>query len=162
MLLFAPVAGILVSRIGTRPMTVIGAAVTGIGCALMIPVQSYASLLAVEFVVGSGIGIVNAGMINLLVLTVDPRDMGLATSMSAVFRNVGSSIGAPLSGSLLATFVIAYFGFNFPARVAFQWSFALAAVAFAFAGGFILFGREVLGRHAQPLPEAPSATGASP
>jgi len=162
MLLFAPVAGILVSRIGTRPMTVIGAAVTGIGFALMIPVQSYASLLAVEFVVGSGIGIVNAGMINLLVLTVDPRDMGLATSMSAVFRNVGSSIGAPLSGSLLATFVIAYFGFNFPARVAFQWSFALAAVAFAFAGGFILFGREVLGRHAQPLPEAPSATGASP
>lgn len=151
MLVFAPVAGILVSRVGTRPITVIGAAVTGLGFLLMVPVQSYDSLLAVEFVVGSGIGIVNAGMINLLVLTVDPRDMGLATSMSAVFRNVGSAIGAPLSGSLLATFTTSYFGQSLPAHDAFAWSFGLAAVAFLFAGGFILFGREVLGRRARPL-----------
>ncbi len=146
MLLFAPVAGILVSRIGTRPITLIGAAVTGVGFLLAVPAQSLGSLLVVEFLVGAGIGIVNAGMINLLVLTVDPRDMGLATSMSAVFRNIGSALGAPISGSLLSTFTIAEYGQSAPAFVAFQWAFAIAAITFAFAGGFILFGREVLGQ----------------
>jgi hypothetical protein len=135
-----------------------------VGFLMAIPVQPLWSLLTVEFVVGAGIGIANAGMINLLVLTVDPREMGLATSMSAVFRNVGSSIGAPLSGSLLATFTVSVVGFGFPSHLAFQWSFALAAVAFAFAGGFMVFGREVLGRHAAPRTEEPSPAlaGSSP
>jgi MFS family permease len=150
MLIFAAIAGTLVSRLGTRPMTAIGSAITGLGFLLAIPAQPLESLLAVEFLIGAGIGITNAGMINLLVLTVNPRDMGLATSMSAVFRNVGSSLGAPLSGSLLATYTISVLGFGFPSRVAFEWSFALAAIAFAFAGGFMIFGREVLGRHAVP------------
>ncbi len=161
MLIFAPIAGILVSRIGTRPITVIGAAITGAAFLLAIPAQSLVSLLAVEFVVGAGIGIVNAGMINLLVLTVDPRDMGLATSMSAVFRNVGSSLGAPISGSLLTTYVVIRFGVPVPAFVSFQWAFALAAIAFVFAGGFILFGREVLGRRpsAATRTDAPNVLG---
>jgi MFS family permease len=148
MLLFAAIAGVLVSRVGTRPMTVIGASITGVGFLLAIPSQPMWSLLAVEFLVGAGIGITNAGMINLLVLTVDPREMGLATSMSAVFRNVGSSFGAPLSGSLLASFTISVLGFGFPTHLAFEWSFAIAAASFAFAAGFILLGREVLGRRA--------------
>jgi MFS family permease len=166
MLIFAAIAGVLVSRLGTRPMTVIGAAIAGVAFLLAIPVQPLWSLLAVEFVVGAGIGILNAGMINLLVLTVNPRDMGLATSMSAVFRNVGSSIGAPLSGSLLASFTVSYVGFNFPNHLAFEWSFGLAAVAFVFAGGFVLFGREVLGRHAARRTEestpAPAASLSGP
>lgn len=156
MLVTAPIAGILVSRVGARPMTVVGAAIAGIGFLLAIPAQPLGSLLAVEFVVGAGIGVLNAGMINLLVLTVDPRDMGLATSMSAVFRNVGSSIGAPLSGSLLASFTVSFLGLRFPSHVAFEWSFGLAALAFVFAGGFVLFGREVLGRHAALPTEGPT------
>jgi MFS family permease len=160
MLIFAALAGIFVTRVGTRPMTVIGAAITCVAFLLAIPVQPLWSLLVVEFVVGAGIGILNSGMINLLVLTVDPRDMGLATSMSAVFRNVGSSLGAPLSGSLLASFTVSALGFNFPSHLAFEWSFALAAIAFVFAGGFVILGREVLGRHAVPRSEgaAPAIT----
>jgi MFS family permease len=146
MLVFAPIAGVIVSRTGARPLTAIGAAAAGVAFLAAIPSQSLGSLLVVEFFVGAGIGVLNAGMINLLVLTVDPRDMGLATSMSAVFRNIGSSVGAPLSGSLLTTFTVVFLGFVFPAHLAFEWSFAIAAVAFACAGGFAFFGREVLGR----------------
>ncbi len=149
MLIFAAVAGVLVSRVGTRPMTAIGAAITAAAFVAAIPHHSLDTLLVVEFFIGAGIGIVNAGMINLLVLTVDPREMGLATSMSSVFRNVGSSIGAPLSGSLLATFVTGLVlpGFGpLPSFLAFQVSFGIAAAAFLFAGGFVAFGREVLGR----------------
>ncbi len=161
MLIFAAVAGVFVSRVGTRPMTVIGATVTAVAFLLAVPAQSLTSLLAVEFLVGAGIGVTNAGMINLLVLTVDPRDMGLATSMSSVFRNVGSAIGAPLSGSLLATFTVTVFGYHFPSHVAFEWSFAVAAIACALGAVFILFGREVLGRRAVVAPEpiaAPTET----
>jgi len=97
-------------------------------------------------------GIANAGVINLLVLTVNPKDMGLATSLTSVFRNVGSSIGAPLSASLLSTFTVAVLTpagpVAFPAFLAFQWSFAIAAGCFAVAAAFVLFGKEVLGRQA--------------
>jgi MFS family permease len=168
MLIFAPIAGALVSRVGTRPMTGIGAAVTAAAFLSVIPHHPLNTLLALEFVIGAGIGIVNAGMINLLVLTVDPRDMGLATSMSSVFRNVGSSLGAPLSGSLLTTFVTSIFipGFGFlPLFLAFQYSFGIAAGAFAFAGGFVVFGREVLGRSVtapsvEPAPALAAPAGA--
>jgi MFS family permease len=162
MLIFAPIAGSLVSRVGTRPMTAVGAGITSLGFLLAIPVQSLGSLLMVEFLVGAGMGIANAGMINLLVLTVDPREMGLATSMSAVFRNVGSSLGAPLSGSLLATYTVSVFGFGFPSHAAFAWSFALAAIAFACAGGVVAFGREVLGRRAVARIEEPAPALSAP
>jgi MFS family permease len=152
MLVFAAVAGLLVSRVGTRPMTAFGAAVASTAFLLAIPPQPLGTLLVVEFFIGAGMGIANAGVINLLVLTVNPRDMGLATSLTSVFRNVGSSIGAPLSASLLLTFTVAVltpFGpVAFPAFLAFQWSFGIAAACFAFAGIFVLFGHEVLGKNA--------------
>jgi MFS family permease len=166
MLIFAAVGGALVSRVGTRPMTAIGSAVAGIAFLFAIPHQSLTSLLAIEFVIGGGIGIVNAGMINLLVLTVHPREMGLATSLSAVFRNVGSSLGAPLSGSLLTMFTTVVLVQGIPATVpsfvAFQWSFAIAAASFAFAGCFVAFGREVLGKHAVAGRAFETAPGAAP
>ncbi len=157
MLIFGAVAGFVVSRIGARTMTAIGSGVTAVAFLLAIPVHPLTTLLIVEFFIGAGIGMVNAGMINLLVLTVDPRDMGLATSLMSVFRNIGSAVGAPLSGSLLTTLtltvVLPGLGAKVgPSFVAFQWSFAIAAVCFAFAGGFVILGREVLGRHAVPEP----------
>lgn len=167
MLIFAAVGGTLVSRVGTRPMTAIGSAIAGLAFLFAIPAQPLNSLLLVEFVIGAGIGIVNAGMINLLVLAVDPREMGLATSLSAVFRNVGASLGAPISGSLLTTFTIVVvvqgFPVTVPSFVAFQWSFAIAAISFAFAGGFVVFGKEVLGKSMTTRPrETPTSASATP
>ncbi|EQD69944.1 transporter, major facilitator family, partial [mine drainage metagenome] len=98
--------------------------ITAVAFLFAIPVQSLNQLYIAEFFMGAGIAIMNASVINLLVLTVAPRDMGLATSMNSVFRNVGSSVGAPLSGSLLATFVYAVVpGIGaIPSTEAFQWS----------------------------------------
>ena len=159
MLIFSPIAGSLVSRIGTRPMTALGSVVTAVAFLFAIPVQSLNQLYIAEFFMGAGIAIMNASVINLLVLTVAPRDMGLATSMNSVFRNVGSSVGAPLSGSLLATFVYAVIpGVGaIPSTVAFQWSFAIAAVTFLAAAVTVYFAREVLGR---PLRRAATSEAA--
>ncbi len=148
MLVFAPIAGVLVSRVGVKPLAALGAAVSAAGFALAIPVQPLVSLLAVEFIIGAGIAILNAAVINLLILTVAPRDMGLATSMNSVFRNVGSSVGAPISGAFLATWVtLTAFG-PIPSTLAFQWSFGIAVLAFGLAGIIVLFGDEVLGPRA--------------
>jgi MFS family permease len=162
MIVFAAVTGVLVSRVGTRPMTAIGATVTGVAFLFAIPAQPLNTLLVVEFFIGSGIGIVTAGMINLLVLTVDPREMGLATSLQSVFRNVGSSIGATVSGSLLATFatvvVVSGKTQTLPSFLSYQVSFAIATVCFAVAGVVVLFGHEVLGKRALPSQrDAPTA-----
>ncbi len=162
MLVFAPIAGIVVSRVGTRPITAIGAAAAGAAFLAATVHQSLTSLLVVEFVVGAGIGVVNAGMINMLVLTVDPKEMGLATAMSAVFRNIGSSIGAPAAASLLTVFTFSVFGHTVPEFVAFQWAFAIAAVAFALAGGIMVFGHEVLGRKARSTDPAGPVPLAAP
>jgi MFS family permease len=158
MLIFSPIAGSLVSRVGTRPMTAIGSVVTAVAFLFAIPVQSLGQLYLVEFFMGAGIAIMNASVINLLVLTVAPRDMGLATSMNSVFRNVGSSVGAPLSGSLLASFVYAVVPGvgEIPATLAFQWSFAIAAVTFLAAALAVYFAHEVLGRRLRVSPPAPT------
>ena len=160
MLVFSPIAGMLVSRTGTKPLTMVGAAVAATGFALAIPSQSLASLLAVEFVIGAGIAMLNAAVINLLVLTVEPRDMGLATSMNSVFRNVGSSIGAPVSGALLGTYVTMTALGPAPASLAFEWSFGIAVAAFVIAGIVVLFGREVLGGRPHGVPPTVSPADA--
>ncbi len=151
MLILGPIAGIVVSRVGTRPLTALGAVMTGVGFLLAIPANTLTELLAVEFLMGAGISVLNAAVINLLILTVEPRDMGLATSMNSVFRNVGSSLGAPISGSLLATFTVALFpgGPSIPALVGFHWSFLIAAVAFLICPFVVLLAREVLGPRAR-------------
>ncbi len=150
MLILGPVAGILVSRMGTKPLTVIGSVLTGLGFLLAIFAKTEDEFLALEFLMGAGISVLNASVINLLVLTVEPRDMGLATSMNSVFRNVGSSLGAPISGSLLATYTVTLApGFPaIPALLGFQWSFAIAAVVSLVGAVVVIFGEEVLGPRA--------------
>jgi hypothetical protein len=94
-------------------------------------------------------------VINLLILTVDPKDMGQATAMNNVFRNVGGSIGSPIAGSLLATYTTSAatpFGpIVVPAHAAFQYAFWIAAVVTLVGSLTVLFGQEVLGpsRHAK-------------
>jgi len=98
-------------------------------------------------------GLLNASIINLLILTVDPKDMGQATAMNNVFRNVGGSVGAPIAGSFLSTYLLTTgpFAGVFPAHMAFQYVYFLAAGITVAGTGTVLFAQEVLGvrRHAK-------------
>ena len=148
MLVFAPLASLAVTRVGTRPMTAVGCAVAATGFYLATLATVLPALLASMVVIGAGIAVMSSSVINLLVLTVEPRDMGLATSLNAVFRNVGSSVGAPLAGSLMATFTVVEFGTTFPSPTAFRDAYLIAAVASASAGVLVLFAKEILGKRA--------------
>lgn len=148
MLIFAPLASVAVTRIGTRPMTVVGSLVGAAGFYLATLATTLDQLLGSMFVIGAGLAVMNSSVINLLVLTVEPRDMGLATALNAVFRNVGSSVGAPLAGSLMATYTVVAYGRSWPSATAFQDAYLIAAVASLLAGILAVFAREILGRHA--------------
>jgi predicted MFS family arabinose efflux permease len=94
-----------------------------------------------------------ASMQNLLVLSVKPQEMGLQTAMNTVFRNVGSSLGAPIAGSILSTFtfIVTFGGVStaFPTETAFKYTYYVAAAAFLLAFVAALFAREVMGKRAK-------------
>ena len=170
MTIVALIASVAVSRVGVKPLAFSGGVVTAVGFALEAFATSLTAALLIEVVIGAGIGLLNASIINLLVLTVDPKDMGQATAMNSVFRNVGGSVGAPIAGSLLATYLLtsgSFAGF-FPAHVAFQYAYFIAA-AIAIAGtGALVFAEEVLGSRRHPkfahlptLPRQPRGAAAA-
>jgi MFS family permease len=146
--IFSPLTGVLVSRVGVKRIAIPGAAVAAVGFLLSAQAATYAQLLGCMFVVGTGLSMVTASVINLLVLTVDPRDLGLASSMNTVFRNLGNSVGAPVTGSILSSFTVSMSvgstDLLLPSSTAFQYSFYLAAGAFLAVGLVVIFAAEVL------------------
>ena len=151
MTLVALATSVVVSRIGVKPLAITGGLVTALGFTLEAFATTLTTALLFEVVVGAGIGLLNASIISLLVLTVDPKDMGQATAMNNVFRNVGGSVGAPIAGSLLATYVLTSgAATGFPVHLAFQYAFFIAAAITIVGTMTIFFGQEVLGARRHP------------
>jgi MFS family permease len=158
MLIFAPLASLFVTRVGTKPLTLLGSIVGAVGFYAATRAGTLVELLLSMFVIGAGLAILNSSVINILVLTVEPRDMGLATAMNATFRNVGSALGAPLAGSLMSTYTVLVMtqipGTPYsslqqqPNGTAFLYAFLIAAVALLLAGFISLFAKEILGKRA--------------
>jgi len=148
----ALVASVVVSRVGVKPLAITGGFIIALGFVLESFASNLVTALAIEVVVGAGMGLLNASIINLLVLTVDPKDMGQATAMNNVFRNVGGSLGAPIAGSLLATYVLTTgpFAHIFPSHQAFQYAFFIAAGITVAGTVTIFFAQEVLGARRHP------------
>ncbi len=153
MVVFSIVTGKLISKTGIKPLAFVGAIITGIGFLLLSAVQTYYLTLADEFIIGSGMAIMNASVINLLVLSVDPEYMGLATSMNSTFRYIGSSIGAPVAGSILSLYTVTEIVktstgnviFSFPDKAAYSYAFIIGAIAFMASAFIVLTAHEVLG-----------------
>lgn len=143
-MVFGPIAGVLVTRTGVKSLASAGAVLTALGFVLQATLPAYNGVLIYEFITGAGLSLLNGTLINFVVLTVNPRDMGLATAMNGTFRSLGSSVGSPIGGSILSTWVILYT--NFPSNTAYEYAFLVGAIMFLAAALIIPFGREVLGR----------------
>ncbi len=152
MIVLGPLTGRWVTRFGVKPFTILGPLVSAAGFILEATVPGYSLMLIYEFIIGGGISMVNASVINLLVLSVDPKDMGLATSMNGSFRYLGSSIGAPIAGAIMGTYILLiltpYKGHlvptAFPDHFAFVLAFFISAFAFFLVAVICLFSREVI------------------
>ena len=89
--------GILISKIGVKPFLIVGSIIGSIGFLLMATATSAIEIPLYLSVASVGLAMLFVAAQNLLVLTVKPMEMGIATSMNTVFRNVGQSLGAPMS-----------------------------------------------------------------
>jgi MFS family permease len=155
MLLVTYPVGILISKIGVKPFLFAGTLVGIFGFYLMSTATTAIQIPEYLSVVSLGLAMLFVSMQNLLVLTVKPMEMGNATSMNAVFRNIGQSLGAPIAGSILSTFTISvvFFGQTLavPTKEAFQYTYYVAAIFFVASLLIVLFAREVIGRNAKKV-----------
>ena len=106
LLVTSVVAGRTISRIGRyRPFPIIGTALMTVGMVLLSQLDRQSSILyaaAGMLVVGLGLGMVMQVLVLAVQNAVDFRVMGVATSGSVLFRQIGGSIGLAIFGSIFA------------------------------------------------------------
>jgi EmrB/QacA subfamily drug resistance transporter len=99
-------SGQLISRYGRyRVFPIVGTAVMTAGLFLLSRLGEASSTLDASLymvVVGLGIGMVMQVLVLAVQNSVDPRQIGVATADSLLFRQVGGSIGVALFGSIFA------------------------------------------------------------
>ena len=100
------VSGNLISRRGRyRVFPIVGTAVTVVGLFLFSRLEADTPMwvmLVFATIFGLGLGMVMQVLVLAVQNSVDPRDMGVATSGSTLFRQIGGSIGVALFGSIFA------------------------------------------------------------
>jgi len=134
----APIMGRLIPRVGVKPFFLIGAVVGIIGFVISTFAPDAVIAIIGETIVGLAVALVNIPTINLLVLSIEQKEMGLATSLNSVFRFLGSALGAPLAG----VFIAASFS-----KTSFQYPFFIAIIALIVAAIVSLYADEILGRN---------------
>jgi MFS family permease len=147
--------GRLTPKYGTKPFLYLGCAVGAVGFYLISTASTATEIAEYLIVASAGLGILLVATQNLLVLSVQRRQMGLATSLNTVFRNIGSSLGAPVAGSLMSTFVVTYViagvSYSVPTNTAFVYAYYIAIIGFVVSLVISLFAQEVMGKRANKL-----------
>jgi MFS family permease len=151
-LIVAIPVGRLIPKFGCKPFLFIGGVLGAIGFYLVSTATTASQIAEFLVVASAGLGIMMVATQNLLVLSVRKREMGLTTSLNTVFRNIGSSLGAPIAGSLMSTFVVSYVlggqTFSLPSKSAFHYAYYIAIAGFAVSLIISLFAQEVMGKRA--------------
>jgi len=147
--------GRLIPKYGVKPFLYIGSVLGGIGFYLISTATTAALIAEYLVLVAAGLGILLVASQNLLVLSVRKREMGLTTSLNTVFRNIGSSLGLPIAGSLMTTFAVTYViggqTISLPTATAFHYSYYIAIVGFVASLLVSLFAQEVMGKRTNKL-----------
>lgn len=162
MLALAYPLGILITRVGVKPFLIGGSLVGAVGFLLLSTATTSIEIPEYLVVASIGLTMLMVSMQNLLVLSIKPSEMGLATSMNTVFRNIGQSLGAPIAGSILSTFTFTVTtklgSVAFPTAAAYQYTYYIAAASFMAGLVASLLAREVMGKKARnEIEQAPSA-----
>jgi predicted MFS family arabinose efflux permease len=101
------VNGQVISRTGRYKLSVVlGLAVMAIGYLLLARMDmrtSNAEIVRNMILIGLGLGAAMQTFILIVQNSVDPSDMGVATSATQLFRSIGSAVGVAVMGSLLTS-----------------------------------------------------------
>ena len=103
MLVFGPLSGLLAHRLGPKVPLVAGAVLLTIAFAMAaLKHDSSAFLLASVFINGAGVGLAFAAMANAIVEAVPIHHTAEATSVNAIVRTIGGSIGTAVVAAVIA------------------------------------------------------------
>ncbi|MDE1825931.1 MAG: MFS transporter [Candidatus Micrarchaeota archaeon] len=135
-IIIAPIVAKLLTRHGAKPYLFAGSLVVILGFLLSEFSTSPIWLIAGAAIVGAGMAALNVALINILILSVENKEMGVATSTNVVFRILGSSLGAPVAGVLIT---------EIASKTAFNAVFYLAIASFVVVISLSFLVHEVLG-----------------
>ncbi len=101
--------GQLINRVGYRVLSVAGVSAMLIALSLTALLTADDSLFVALrniLVLGTGMGLIGVSTIVAIQNNIERSDLGIATSSSIFFRNIGGTIGVALLGSLLSFSVV--------------------------------------------------------
>ena len=105
MMVGGPFLGRAIGRYGPKPVMILGFLLIIIGALGLVVFHSApvdVAVTAIPIMVGN-VGVL-ISMSNVIVLSVDPKTMGVQTGMNQTFRNLGSAIGPVLVTSILTSY----------------------------------------------------------
>jgi EmrB/QacA subfamily drug resistance transporter len=139
-LVLAPVSGWLVGRRGPRP-SLLGGAVALIASAIMLtrltPTTSLGYLLVAYSVFGIGFGLINPPITNTAVSGMPPSQAGVAAAVASTSRQVGSTLGVAVLGSLAGAAVASGLDRSFAAATHVSWWIMVALGVIVLVLGFV-------------------------
>ena len=96
------VTSLIISRIGSSKVTLIGAVITTISLSGTLIFHANAIQLAINLaIVGVGLALLNVGQLNINTTSVSPRNMGVSLGINTLLRYIGSAIGPAVAGMLM-------------------------------------------------------------
>jgi MFS family permease len=126
MLVAGSQAGRLEKRFGSKPPLLAGALVTAASYALLaVSRDERWEIYFAAVLLGIGIGLAFAAMVNLIIENVGPEQTGVATGINTLARSVGGAFGGAVVASILAGSVEG----RFPSAGGFTVAFAACAIA---------------------------------
>jgi EmrB/QacA subfamily drug resistance transporter len=129
MLIAGAQTGRLEKRFGSKPPLLAGAALTAAAYTLLALARTERfEIYLAAALLGAGIGLAFAAMVNLIIENVDSTQTGIATGMNTVTRTVGGAFGGAATASILAGTVGAA---GYPSSHGFTIAFASCALALA-------------------------------
>lgn len=147
------ITGALIPKYGVKPFFVLGSVLGMVASFLLSTYSSALSLIPLIVIYAVSIGFLSVSSQNLLVLSVKKSELGIAASMNSVFRYMGNSLGAPIAGALLSTFILNYsiagHLLTLPTKSAFQYCFYVSLIGFALIGLLSVFTKEVMGKRSE-------------
>ncbi|MYR08242.1 MFS transporter [Gordonia sp. SID5947] len=134
MLVFAPVSGTLINRIGSKFTLAIGATVLGLGyLAAFLLMNAPWQLALASVICSAGVGIGYAAMPTLIMGAVPMTEAGAAVGLNGLMRSVGTTSASAVMALVLTSSTVAYGPAHVPSHTAFRWCFLIGAIA-AFVG----------------------------
>ena len=101
-LVFGPTSGIIISKIGSSKVTLIGAIITTISLIGTLIFHANAIQLAINLAtVGVGLALLNVGQLNVNTISVSPRNIGVSLGINTLLRYIGTAIGPAVAGMLM-------------------------------------------------------------